>query len=299
MRKTLVVIVVAVIVFVAAIAIFSSSLPGPISAESKIAIIPITGTIVYGEGGLFTESGANPITINELLDKADKDPAYKAIVLEINSPGGSPVASDEIARKIESLNKTTVAWIGDMGTSGAYWVASSADQVVAHPLSLTCNLGALATVGEFSELFEKIGMNFTTMKYGEYKDIGSPYRPITAEEEELLQQMADDIGLYFIEKISENRGMPPSVVQDIADGSPCLGMDAYDLGLVDELGNKEDAIELAAEIAGVKRPKPVRLVRERDMLSELFGINWGQSFYSMGTGLGDSLKEESEISLVS
>ena len=298
MRRTLIVIVVAVFVFIAAVAIFSSSLPGSISAESKVAVIPITGIISYGEQSPFIEATSS-LEVNKLLEEAEKNPAYKAIVLEINSPGGSPVACDEIALKIESINKTTVAWIGDIGTSGAYWIASSTDMIVAHPLSMTCNIGALATVGEYSELFEKIGMNYTTVKYGEYKDIGSPYKSLTPEEERILQGMINDVGFYFVEKVAENRNIPPSVVQDFADGSPCLGQDAYEFGLVDELGGEEAAIQAAADLAGIKKPRSVRLGDEKELLSELLGIKWEQAFYSMGLGLGDSIKSKGELKLVS
>lgn len=294
-KKTLLVILAAVIIFVVAIAAFSTSYPQKITGE-KIALVRLQGTISSQEAFVPT-SQAKPKTINGLLEKAENDPSVKAVVIEINSPGGSAVASDEIAAKVESMNKTTVAWIGDVGTSGAYWVASSADKVVAHPLSLTCSIGAYSLVSDWTGFFEKVGINHTVIKSGEMKDIGSMYSEMTPEEKEIFQDMVDTVFEEFLSEVEKNRNLTSSQVGAISDGKPCLGKDAVKYGLADYAGSEEDAIALAQKMAEMKKKKVVVLKEEKNTFSELFGETLSRAFYSMGVGLGEELKGQGETAL--
>ncbi len=293
-KKTLYVILAALLVFVIIVVGVSLSYPQQI-ISNKIAIIRISGTI-SSQDTIIPTSQVQPSSIIGLLDKAENDPSIKAIVLEINSPGGSAVASDEIAAKVKSINKTTVAWIGDMGTSGAYWIASSADKVVAHPLSLTCNIGAYTLVGDWSVFLNKVGLNYTAIKSGPYKDIGSPYRPLTKNEQQILQNMINQVQDQFVTEVAQNRGLSKEAVEKIADGRPCLGKDALNYGLVDQLGTEDDAIALAQNLSGLKKRKTVTLTEEKgNLLSNILGKTMDGAFYSLGIGLGQELKGSTSL----
>ncbi len=294
-KKTLLVILAAVIIFVIAIAVLSTSYPKQFSGE-KIAIIRIQGTISSQEAFVPTAQ-AEPKTIIGLLEKAEEDPSIKAVVLEINSPGGSAVASDELASKVKEMNKTTVAWIGDLGASGAYWVASASDAVVAHPLSLTCSIGAYTLLSDWSGFFEEYNINYTIVKSGELKDIGSMYREMTPQEKQIFQNMVDTVFEEFVSEVKENRGLTDAQVQIISDGRPCLGKDAVAYGLADYTGSEEDAIALAQQMANLKKKKVVVIEEEKGTLSELFGDSLSEAFYSMGVGLGEGLRGSGEVSL--
>jgi len=291
-KKTLFVIIVAIIVIIAAVVILSASFPSTFSFGEKIAVIKLEGTI-SSSGSFLPVAQANPKTINGLLGKAEKDPTVRAVLLEINSPGGSPVASDEIAAKIESMNKTVVAYIGDVGASGAYWIASSSDKIVAHPLAITCSIGAFTTSADLSEFFEKIGFNYTTIKSGELKDIGSPFRPLAPKEKEILQKLIDQVQQEFIDKVKTNRGLSDYQVSKISDGRPCLGKEAVELGLADKTGTKEDAIVLIEEIENLKKPRIIEFSQEEDLFGAAFGASLTKAFYALGFGVGQGLKEPS------
>ncbi len=288
-KKTLVVIIVAVVLIIAAAVILSFSFPDAFSFGEKIAVIKLEGEISTGSG-ILPSAQASPAKINKLLEQADNDPTVSAVLLEINSPGGSPVASDEIASKIKSMKKTVVSYISDVGASGAYWVAASTDKIVVHPLSLTCSIGAFTTANDISALLGKIGINHTTIKSGELKDIGSPFRPLTAEEKELLQNLIDEVQQEFIEHVKERRHLTETQLDKISDGRPCLGKEAVKLGLADQTGTKEDAIKLIEKIENLKKPKVVDFSEKGDLFSSAFGATLTKAFYALGFGIGDSLK---------
>ncbi len=289
-KKTLLVIIVAIIVIIAAVLILSASFPSTFSFGEKIAVIKLEGTI-SSSGSFLPVAQANPKNINELLDKAESDPTVRAVLLEINSPGGSPVASDEISAKIDSMNKTVVAYIGDIGTSGAYWVASSSDKIVVHPLAITCSIGAFTTSADLSEFFNKIGFNYTTVKSGELKDIGSPFRPLTEKEKEILQSLINQVQNEFVNKIKTNRNLNDYEVSRISDGRPCLGKEAVELGLADETGTKGDAIKLIKKLENLKKPRVVEFSQEEDLFGAAFGASLTRAFYALGLGIGAGLKE--------
>src|SRR3989344_1616932 len=163
------------------------------SLSGNVALIPIQGVIVGDEDSefLFESVTSSPEAV-ELIEKADKNPNIKAIILEINSPGGSAVASEEIAKAVKKTNKTTVAWIREVGASGAYWVASSSDYVIANRVSITGSIGVIASYLEFPGLLERYNVTYQRMVSGKYKDLGSPYREMTQEEKAICQQSLDD-----------------------------------------------------------------------------------------------------------
>ena len=155
----------------------------------NVAVIPIKGVIMIdSEDSLFATSVASSTDIVKLIEKAESDPSIEAIVFDINSPGGAPVASAEIARAIAEAEKPTVAVIREVGASGAYWAASAADHIIANEVSITGSIGVLASYLEYGDLLAEYNVSYTRFVSGEHKDMGSPYREMTNEEEEIYQQ---------------------------------------------------------------------------------------------------------------
>ena len=250
----------------------------------KIAVIPIVGAI-SADNELLRGDGVTIRSVLDSIESAERNPSVKAIVFEINSPGGSPVASEEIAANIKKIKKPTVAWIGDIGTSGAYWIASASDKVVAHPMSITGSIGAYSSFFKLEGLMDKLGIGHEIIKSGKFKDIGSPYRNLTDEEKEIFKKMVSEIHEEFVRAIAENRKLGLDYVHNISDGRPYLGREALRLRLVDELGNEKDAIKLAAEMANSTTEKTLYYGAERNPLRELILESASSLGYGIGRGL--------------
>jgi protease-4 len=271
--KVIIVIFVAVIVgsTTLAMVIFAQGLNTTKLETGNIALIRIEGTI-QSSTGVF--DGADPTEILPLLRTSTEDPNIKAVVLRINSPGGQAAASQEIYRevmRVRNAGKPVVASIGDMAASGGYYVASAADKIISEPGAMTGSIGVISTIPQLTELLEKLGIEYVIIKGGEFKDIGSPYREITPEEKELLQDMIDDVHDQFINDIAAGRGLDVEDVRKVADGRILTGRQAKELGLTDEFGNLYDAIDLAAEMAGVESPTITEFQRA-PLLSELLKL---------------------------
>ncbi len=243
------VLVVISVIVAGAISVVYTGGPG----KATVAVIPIEGLISSegGSSGLFSLQEAVADTIIDFIEDADIDTSISAIVLKINSPGGTPVASQELARAVRETKKPTVALIRDMGTSGAYWVASSADWIIANRLSLTGSVGVYASQLEFGGLLDDYNVTYQRMVAGKYKDIGSPYRRMTEEEEALLQGQLDRMHDYFVHDVADNRGLSEGEAANLATGMFYLGEEALELGLVDELGGKDEALAHLKEELGV------------------------------------------------
>ncbi|MCX6695309.1 MAG: signal peptide peptidase SppA [Candidatus Altiarchaeota archaeon] len=229
-----------------------------------IMVIPIKGEITSGgcPGGLFyVEECATVESVKEQLDEAENDMTVSGVVLDIESGGGSVVASREMMRAVKSFRKPVVARIGEVGASGAYYVASAADKIVADKDSMTGSIGVVMSVMHYYKLMEDWGVNVTVIKSGDSKDIGSPYRPMTEDEKDNLQEMVDTIQEDFIADVALNRNLSVEHVRNISDGSIFLGEKAMELGLVDYIGGYDDAISVAENISGIsgkaeiKKPK--------------------------------------------
>lgn len=212
------------------------------ASGGRVALIKISGAISSGDS--FLGANANPDGIIGMIEKADKDASVSGILIEINSPGGSAVASEEVMKAVRDAGKPTVALIRDIGTSGAYWVASASDYVVASPVSITGSVGVMATYLEFSEFLEAHGVSYQRLVAGRYKDIGSPFRNLTSDEREILEEGLSKMHDYFLNSVKENRGISdPAALDRISTAVIFLGSEAKGLGLVDELGGKEEAEE--------------------------------------------------------
>lgn len=233
-----------IITIVIAIMIFIP-ITAMISGPSTVAVIPVYGEIGYGASTENT-TVANPDTFSQMMDDALNDPGIGAIVLDINSPGGSPVAGEQMLEKVNSSTKPVIARISDTGSSAAYMVASGADKIVASPSSWVGSIGVILTLSDLSEYYKKQGVDIYSITGGKYKDMGADYRNLTSEEKNMLQTMVDEEYEYFIKLIANNRNLSFDYVKKIAEGRPYTGQQGLNVSLVDHLGGKDYAIELAA-----------------------------------------------------
>ncbi|MBI2558924.1 signal peptide peptidase SppA [Candidatus Woesearchaeota archaeon] len=266
--------------------------------SGNVALIPIDGVITGSEdSGFLFDTTTNSLETVEVIEKADKNPNIKAIILEINSPGGSAVASEEIANAVKKTNKTTVAWIREVGASGAYWVASSSDYIIAHRVSITGSIGVIASYLEFPGLLERYNITYQRLVSGKYKDIGTPFKEMTAEEKDIFQQNLDSIRDYFAAEVAKNRNLNKKDVDKIANGLFYLGAQAKELGLVDEIGGKDEVVGYIEKKEGIKADI-VEYKKEKTLLDVLSDVLSRQSFF-VGKGIGSSLLDKKAASSIS
>lgn len=208
----------------------------------KVGIIELTGNITSSR------------EIIHSLKSFRENSSIKAIVIRIDSPGGAVGPAQEIFREIRKTvnTKKVIASMGTVAASGGYYVAAGADGIVANPGTITGSIGVILSFANFQELFRKIGLVPVVVKSAQYKDIGSPVREMTKDEENILQNLSNQIHKQFIVDIANGRNMALSKVEGIADGRIFTGEEAKNLGLVDRLGNLEDAIEWAGRMGGIK-----------------------------------------------
>ncbi len=288
------IIVVIVILFVIGISIVQLSKNVERVANDEIAVIQIRGVISFGDAGiLFQGKTANAQAILDNIEKA-KAKNVKAVVFEINSPGGTVVASKEVAESIRRLNKPKVAFIREVGASGAYWIAASADKIVADDLSITGSIGVISSYLEFYNFLKEHGVEYNRLVAGKYKDIGSPLKELTEEERKLLQKKLDIVQEYFVDYIKERRNLSNEEVNKIETGEFFLGKEARELHLIDYSGNKEFAIQLAKDLANVKEAKVTELKEKRSLL-DLFSGYSSEVFYYMGRGIGAELANKNLV----
>ena len=227
----------------------------------KVAIIDLHGTIT------------NSADIIRQLKKYTKDSSIPAIVLDIDSPGGGVAPSQEIyeeIKKAKEKGKKIVASMGSVGASGGYYVACAADTIIANPGTLTGSIGVIFQFPVAEELFKKIGLRFEVVKSGEFKDVGSSNRRMTEGERKLLQSVIDDTYGQFVEVLVESRKLSKEKALKLADGSIVTGRQARELGLVDELGDLEDAIKIAGKMGGIEGPPNIiKEMRRKISLFEL------------------------------
>lgn len=240
-----------VLLFAFAMSIISYAVP-----QGNIALITVTGGI-GGSDGLLARP-ASPDDLVSGIEQAGKDSRVKGIMVEINSPGGSPVASEEVMKAVKNAAKPTTALIRDVGASGAYWIASAADYVVASPVSLTGSVGVTASYLEFSGLLENYGVRYERLVSAEHKDIGSPYRNLSSEERKIAEAALAKMHSYFLSSVVENRQLADkAAIEEISSARVFLGSEAKELGLVDALGGKKEAEEWLKKQANLTEIKYV------------------------------------------
>ena len=225
------------------------------SQNEKVGIINISGII------------SSSREVVEQLEEFGKDDRIKALVVRIDSPGGGVAASQEIYAAIKRLknNKKVVASLGSVAASGGYMIACAADKIVANPGTLTGSISVIMYFANTEDLFKKIGLKSSVIKSGKYKDIGSPTREMTEDEKQLLQALVDDIYNQFVAVIAHDRNIPQEKVLPFADGRVFSGRQAQVLRLVDYLGDKSYAVQLAGKMAGIKGTPEVLYAKKRDV----------------------------------
>ncbi|MBN2080722.1 signal peptide peptidase SppA [bacterium] len=248
------------------------------SGTGHLALLHIEGVISGGSGGgglLGGEAGASAITICDRLYSALEDDSIKGVVLRINSPGGSAAASDEIFRAVRAVSaqKPVVVSMGDVAASGGYYIASGADYICANGATLTGSIGVVFNLLNWEEAAGKLGIEDMTLTAGQYKDIGSPWREMTADERAMLTDLMTEVHDQFIAAVAEGRAnLDEEQVRALATGMIYTGERALEVGLIDELGGLRAAETKARELAGVGEDTPVMEFREPSFFEQLFAI---------------------------
>ncbi len=236
------------------------------AGPDKVAVIPVQGAIASADSSLGgIQPTVTPEGLADALGQAADDTSVRAVVLEVNSPGGGVTASDEMHQSIvdfkQNTGKPVVVSMGDTAASGGYYISAPADRIVANETTLTGSLGVIFQLNNFEELADKYGYKQVVIKSGEFKDIGNAFRQITPEEREIFQSLVDESYSEFVDVISSGRGIPEDRVREIADGRIYSGQEARDLGLVDSFGGLDEAAAEARKLGGVGPATVVRYVQ--------------------------------------
>lgn len=223
--------------------------PIPFAGGEQIGVVRIDGVILESE------------SVIKKVRTLSHDPDIKAIVLRINSPGGAVVPSQDIWEEIQKARKrgkVVVSSIGTVGASGAYYIASASDYIMASRGSLTGSIGVIMEMAEFKDLLDKLGIHSEVIKSGAMKDAGSPFRPMTQEEKTYVQGLLENIHQQFIQAVAQGRHLDPKIVKPLADGRVFTGDMAFQDHLIDGTGDFHDAILQAAKLAHIKGIPSVR-----------------------------------------
>jgi protease-4 len=256
--------------------------------NGNVAIIPIHGVITPdGSSGILGEQGVSSKEVIGWLREADSDANIKAVILDIESPGGTPVASEEMANEILKMNKPTIAVIHELGASGAYWVASAADKIFANRMSEVGSIGVLASYINFAGTLNRYNATYESLTAGQFKDAGSPYKPLTPQEEKMFRDQLDKIHTMFIQSVAQNRGLPEDKVRKIATGWVYLGSEALDMGLIDKIGNQDDALAYIEDSLNITA-EPVEFQKPLGFFQSLSGVMKEASF-ALGRGIGTGI----------
>jgi len=233
-----------------------------VSLVDRVALIRVEGVIIDSKE-----------IVEELRDYSE-DPSIKAVILRIESPGGAVAPAQEIYEEILKIKKKkkVIVSMGSVAASGGYYIASPADMIVANPGTLTGSIGVIMEIPNIKGLMDKIGIETQVIKSGRHKDMASAFKALTEEERRILQRILDDVHEQFIKAVAEGRGMKIEEVRRLADGRIFTGRMAKEAGLVDELGNLEDAIMLAGKLSGIKgRPHVVEKKKRPGLLDIIRG----------------------------
>ncbi|MGI5843652.1 MAG: signal peptide peptidase SppA [Candidatus Xenobium sp.] len=265
-------------------------LDGEHSAREKVVVLPIQGVIMEegdGPGSLRSVS-----RIRSMLHAVRQDKSVKAVVLDIDSPGGGVTASDQIYHELSRFRQETeipiVALFGDVAASGGYYVAMAADEILAHTTTITGSIGVISQIPQVRNLMDKIGVEILTIKsldekgQPSFKDMGSPFREMRPEERKILQGLVTQMWERFVQVVAEGRKghLKPTQVRALADGRIFTGKQALDLKLIDALGYQEDAFRRARELGNAPQAKVVRLQHRETLLDLLGGAGFSTGKWS-------------------
>lgn len=245
-------------------------------AQNKVAVISLSGPIQSESSGFFFGGSViTPESVRTELERARNDDSVKAIVLQVDSPGGSVAASQEIVNQLELVKKPVVVSMSDLAASGGYYISAGADKIVALPGTLTGSIGVISEMPNLKGLFDKLGIDMQVFIAGEHKDMYAGLRELTPEEEVIMQDMTDQLYNQFVQVVAKGRGLSEDKVRALATGQLYTGIQAKELGLVDELGGLNTAIDLAASLAGISEPE-VEYYKPQvpSLLNTLLGMGW-------------------------
>jgi len=246
--------------------------------KAKILLMDVSGMLSDETGGLVLGSPPPRVPIvarvREELQKADEDDAVKALIVRINSPGGTITASDLIYREIDTFKTRrkipVVAVMMDVAASGGYYAALAADTIVALPTTVTGSIGVIMLTVNAQGLMEKIGVAPLAIKSGEMKDAGSPFRPLTAQERAVFQSVIDQMYGRFVTLIARSRKIPEDRVRTFADGRIYTAEQAKALGLVDQIGYMDDVVAAARKAAGIEDARVIMYQRPKDYRANFY-----------------------------
>ncbi|MBT6229899.1 MAG: signal peptide peptidase SppA, partial [Candidatus Scalindua sp.] len=244
------------------------------TGTDKILLIPLKG-VITGQSSkkLFQEAPSIVDSVKHQLEQARDDDNVKAVILEMNSPGGGITASDIIYKKVlefkDETNKKVIVSMQDVAASGAYYISAAADKIIAHPTTITGSIGVIMPLINIANLVAKYGIEDNSIKSGDMKSIGSPLKKMSDDERKVLDDIVDEMYTRFVNIIAVGRNMKIDNVRKLADGRIYTGKQALDNGLIDQLGYIDDAITLAKEIAGLKEAKIIKYKRMFN-LAEIF-----------------------------
>ncbi len=240
-----------------------------ISAERVEVIyvqgVMLTGSVPTGFGIATSED------ITKSLNDASEDKGVKAIVMRVNSPGGSPAAAEEIISTMKKIDKPIVVSMGDVAASAAYYISAPADRIIANPDTITGSIGVIWQFQNRSKFYEKDGTSFYIAKSGGMKDMGGDWRGLTDDEKRYVDQVIAESYSRFVSEVASGRNISLSKVKDLADGRVYTGAKAKELGLVDEFGSLDDAIDVAAKLGGIEGKPQVTYANRPSLSRLLFG----------------------------
>ncbi|MBI2079207.1 signal peptide peptidase SppA [Candidatus Micrarchaeota archaeon] len=245
-------------VLVGLVYLFSSSIQLPLGKCVGIVEINQEISTTSIPPSLFAKGIPGSEDIALAVESINKRDDVGAVVFVINSPGGSVVATREIYNSMKELKKPKVSYFREVAASGGYYIATATDYIVSDPDAITGSIGVIATFTDLSGLLEKVGVNVTDITSGEHKGIGSPTKQMTGKEREILQNLINEVYAEFKSAVIEGRSgrLDLNKFEEIADGRILSGRQAKEIGLVDSLGTKKDAIKKAAALAGIEAENP-------------------------------------------
>ncbi|MEN9920408.1 MAG: hypothetical protein RL538_301 [Candidatus Parcubacteria bacterium] len=246
--KAIVVIVTIVFIIVTINFIYETETSIVGDGTCNVAVLPVEGTILPFYGLIDVPLVVTPEMIESFMDTAEAQEGIEAVLVEINSPGGTPVAAQRIAERLKNSTLPSVGLIGDIGASGGYMVAIATDHLIASPMSTVGSIGVTMSYLEQSKQNEDDGLTYVELNTGKFKDSGSPDKPLTDEERELFQRDLDIVHNEFVNMVAQYRNKSVDEVNALADGSTMTGGRALESGLVDGLGGRKEAREALAKI---------------------------------------------------
>jgi protease IV len=248
-------------------------IPAVISCSAignKVAVIQLEGTIMPSSSiSIFGGSSITPESVRKYVDRVKDNMSVKAVVLQVNSPGGDVGACEEIVYELNRIKQPVVVSMRSIAASGGYYISAGASKIVALQSTLTGSIGVISEIPNLSGLLDKVGVKMEVIKSGKYKDMYSGFAELTPEERQIMQKTNDQIYEQFVSVVATGRHMDPAKVRALATGQTYSGSEAKELGLVDEIGGLQTAIDLAAKLANIQNPVPDYLYPQSQSLFDV------------------------------